>query len=219
MLNLAWEPKLFAIKYFRARRRTLAGLRDGVFRLLAPSLLAIVLASPIVLRVFAPPSYRTNTLSGVVSVVACSAIPYAWYASNIRRMLTFRDTRSIYWVAPLSAVVNILLNIVLVPVIGIMGSAVATFLAYALLAILAGLQGRRHVILPRIPPNVWVPLALVVVATLLLPLTPLTGPILFVRVVLAAMSGIWLAGSLRALVRQPVTEVHHQESVPGVTSV
>jgi O-antigen/teichoic acid export membrane protein len=203
ILNGAWEPRLFETREFVARRLMLSGLRDGVFRLLAPAILGVILAAPIVLHVLAPPSYNTNALGDVVLVVTFSAVPYAWYASNMRLMLTFRNTRSIYWVAPLCAAANVALNIVLVPAIGIVGSALATLLAYSLLAALVGLQGRRHIKLPPITQDVWLPMIVVLCGCGVLSFVPYYEWIELVRLFLALAAGLWAIRELRALMRQP----------------
>ena len=203
MLNGAWEPRLFETREFLARRVVLSGLRDGVFRLLSPAILGVILAAPIVLHVLAPPSYNTNALGDVVLVVTFSAVPYAWYASNMRLMLTFRNTRSIYWVAPVCAIANVALNVVLVPTIGIVGSALATLLAYSLLAALVGLQGKRHIKLPPIAREVWLPLVLVLCCCGVLSFVPYYEWVELARLFLAVGAGLWAVRELRTLMKRP----------------
>ena len=110
-------------------------------------MIALSLAAPLVLRIMAPASFDTASLAAVVSIVLLSSIPFAWYASNLRRMLAFRSTRSLVYIAPICALINVLLNLLLVPHLGIEGSAIATVLAFAVLAILVGIIGRQFVTL------------------------------------------------------------------------
>jgi O-antigen/teichoic acid export membrane protein len=201
MLNFAWEPRLFATKDPSGRRLILMGLRDGVFRLLAPSILAVLLATPAILRILAPHSYNTKSLFNVALIVTFSAIPFAWYASNIRRILMFRNTKSIIWVAPVCSLVNIGLNILFVPHIGIFGSALATLVAYSLLAVIVGILGRRYVVLPSIPTSIYVIMLAVIglsISMLALPDNELTQVI---RTLVALVCGWWAIVELRLLIR------------------
>jgi O-antigen/teichoic acid export membrane protein len=57
--------------------------------------------------------------------------------------MIMKRTHQLAWIAVPAGGVNILLNFILIPRIGIMGAAIATFAGYAVLAIFAYMLGRR----------------------------------------------------------------------------
>jgi O-antigen/teichoic acid export membrane protein len=143
LLSQTWLPRLFAIKDIALRKIVLAESRDALYRLVVPLILGVSLAAPVVLRILAPPSYRTNQLLLVVSLVAISAIPFCAYMADMRLMVAFGRTRALLWATPVAAAANIGLNIALVPVWGINASALSTVLGYGILAVASGYSARR----------------------------------------------------------------------------
>ena len=107
VLNLAWEPRIFAIKSTERLVRVLASSRNHLYRLQVPLLLTTVLSAPLVLRILAPPSFGPDSLLPVVAIVAFAAIPFAAYLANLRVLLSLRKTTPMVWVSPVAAVVNV----------------------------------------------------------------------------------------------------------------
>lgn len=130
-LTTVWLPRFFAVEDDGERRAVLAASRAALQRLLAPVLVGMSVASPIVLRVWAPPEYRPDDLMLVTAVVVVSAVPYAAVQSATRDLLSRSATRAVAWSTGGAAAVNIGLNLLLIPELGITGAALATLLAYA----------------------------------------------------------------------------------------
>lgn len=132
----AWTPRFAAVGTDEARWKLSTQSRDELYRLLVPMILGITLAAPIALRVVAPPTFRPQTLLVVVFLVAMAAFPVAASGATGRVMVISRRGKALAIIAGIAAAVNVGLNILLVPWIGIAGSAMATFLAFGLLAVL-----------------------------------------------------------------------------------
>ena len=134
-LNLAWLPRIFAIKDPHARAAVLAHSRDGFCRLLVPVTLGIALGGPIALRIWAPASFRTESLVPVIILVVTSTIPVCTSFIHSRLMLAEGRAGTVAIVTVVAALTNLGLNLVLVPHIGINGSALATLITYTALAV------------------------------------------------------------------------------------
>jgi len=157
-LNLAWLPRIFAIKDPHARAAVLAHSRDGLYRLLVPVTLGIALGGPIALRIWAPPSFRTEALIPVVLLVVTSTIPVCTSFVHSRLMLAEGRSGIVAIVTVVAALSNIGLNLVLVPHLGINGSALATLITYTALAFGMACFSRVLLRLPRPPILLWMQL-------------------------------------------------------------
>ena len=146
--SAAWTPRFAALRTAEERWALAASSRDELYRLLLPITVGITLAAPAVLRVVAPASFHPDSLTLVVFLVALSAFAVAASGATGRLLVVSRRGKTIGLLSGLAAVVNVVLNLLLVPPMGITGSALATLLAYVMLA---ALQLR---VLPREP--VWV---------------------------------------------------------------
>lgn len=137
--NQAWAPHFARLRRESTRFALAMHSRDMLYRLLIPIVLAVTLASPLALRILAPASFRPNDLTLVVFVVALSAFPVAQTGATDRLLVLRRRGKTIGALAGVAAVVNIGINLVLVPTMGILGAALATFISCI---VLAGLQLR-----------------------------------------------------------------------------
>lgn len=133
MLNQSWEPRLLATKSRLARNRLLRSSSTQLSRLLAPLLLATCLFAPITLRILAPASFGTSSLVIVTAVVAIAVVPYAAYLAQLRVVLTGDRTRSMIIVAPIAAIFNIVVNLIVIPHFQLLGAAWVTFASYVVL--------------------------------------------------------------------------------------
>jgi O-antigen/teichoic acid export membrane protein len=68
----------------------------------------------------------------VVSVVALGTILFNCNYINGNILLLFKKTKTIALIYGVSALINIVLNIILVPLIGILGAATATLITFAI---------------------------------------------------------------------------------------
>ncbi|MBN9099312.1 MULTISPECIES: oligosaccharide flippase family protein [unclassified Pseudonocardia] len=141
----AWTPRISAISDVRERCGVIAQSRDELYKLLVPVILGITLASPVLLRIVAPASFDPETLLVVVYLVALAAFPVAASNGTGRLLVTQRRGKPLALCAFAAAAVNIALNVVLLPVMGIAGAALATAIAFGLEALLL----RR--VVPRLP--------------------------------------------------------------------
>ena len=192
---------MFASTRSELRRAVLSSSRDQLWRLATPALMGTALIAPIALRILAPASFGPNQLLVVSALVTASAIPYLIYLTNLRTLLAFRRTGNMLWATPVCAVVNILLNLWLVPIMGIDGSALATLLSFALLGAVTSIVSIRVCQLDRTPWRIWIgPLAATVVifACIKVPTTPIA---LVGRMVGVVLCAAWIAVVLKKLAR------------------
>jgi O-antigen/teichoic acid export membrane protein len=202
----AWTPIVYGTS---AKRRwgvhsdTLAAVQ--VLAALVASILA--LAGPPLLQLATPPSYHASSLPGVVATVAISAFPWIVYGGATQILLWHKRTRPLAWITPLAAVVNVVLVALLLPPLGLEGAALATLLAYSLLAALS-----RHAVgdlapmrnFPRRTVVAWTStLGLAAVGGL----SPVTGIWLGIRGFLALGVGVAFLLSVRWLIaKRPLDE-------------
>ena len=82
--------------------------------------------------VTASPSYRPDELLLVTAVVVVSAVPYTAGLSATRVLLASARTRTVAAAAVAASVLNVVLNLWWIPAWGILGAALATYVAYTL---------------------------------------------------------------------------------------
>ena len=142
ILHSAWMPRFFAITGDAERRTVLAESRDALYRLLIPVLIGFAVGAPLVLRIWAPASYRPESLLLPLCVVLITAIPSAGQLAATRALTADGRTVVIAVVTMLAAALNVALNLVLVPWLKLTGSALATLAAYAFLHVVLSMAGR-----------------------------------------------------------------------------
>ncbi len=172
-LNLAWLPRIFAIADRPTRAAVLAESRDGLYRLLVPVIVGIALGGPLVLHIWAPDSFRTESLIPVVVFVVASTVPVCTSFVHSRLILAEGRSALVAVVTVAAALLNIGLNLALVPHLGINGSALATLITYSLLAAGMATVSRPLLALPRPARGLWPLLVLaigVVLASRYLPI-------------------------------------------------
>jgi O-antigen/teichoic acid export membrane protein len=145
MLNAAWIPMCFAVPDDAERWELMAQLRDGSMRVVLPFIAAVCFGAPIALLLWAPSTYHPTHLVSITILVVVSTIPYAMFMSSSRVLLWFKLTGRVFRYSAIAAILNVILNLVLVPSYGILGSAIATFLCYGALGISTYLSATRLV--------------------------------------------------------------------------
>ena len=198
-LNLAWLPRIFAIHDRRTRADVLAASRDGLYRLLVPVTIGIALAGPILLRIWAPRSFRTEQLLPVIVLVVASTIPVCTAFVHSRVLLSEGRSAVVAVVTIVAAGVNVAMNLALVPHLGINGSALSTTVSYAILA--TGMAALSRLLLPLARPSVrlWVALLLAEAVVLASSRIPVHGPWLVVRGAGIAVAVVVAFATLRDL--------------------
>ena len=126
--SLAWPTAMYSI----AKRSDAPRVFQQVFRWFTAVLLfaafGLSLGSTLLLNLLFPPSYRSA--APVIPIIAASIALYGVYTvvmvgANVRRMTWMTSVFT-----AIAAVVNVALNLVLIPKFGAMGAAASTFSAY-----------------------------------------------------------------------------------------
>jgi O-antigen/teichoic acid export membrane protein len=134
LVNQAWLPRIYAVADRQARSRLLASSRDLLNLLLIPVVCGLAAGAPLVLEVWVPASFQPAKLTLIVAIIAICTFPFAQFVANLRALMSEGKTGRAAVATLIAAVVNIGLNIAMVPFLGITGSAIATVLSYALCA-------------------------------------------------------------------------------------
>ncbi|HEU5382734.1 MAG TPA: lipopolysaccharide biosynthesis protein [Ktedonobacteraceae bacterium] len=133
--TLAWGALLFPV----AKRKDAPLTFQLIFRWFSTVLLfsafALSFAATIVLDWFFPPSYHST--SRVIPFIAEALVFYGFYfvfmvGANIQRKMWLTAV-----FMSIAAVINVILNLILLPYYGALGAAAATLIAYAVLAMVA----------------------------------------------------------------------------------
>ncbi len=142
VLNTAWMPRVFALGDIRVRASVLAKSRDLLYALLIPVVVGLCAASPIILSIWVPAGYHPDGLLVIVAIVAITAFPFAGMMAAMRVLLFSGNTAAVGVSTALAALVNIGLNVLLVPKLGIAGASLATLCANGVLfGLLAAVRG------------------------------------------------------------------------------
>lgn len=197
----AWMPRIYAVTDRVARARLLASSRDVLNLLLVPVVCGLAAGAPVVLRIWAPPSFDPGGLTPIVAIVAIGTFPYGQSLSNVRALMSEGGTVRAAVTTLAATAVNIALNIVMVPYLGITGSAIATVLSYALLARLTRPPAESGLQVPGVPPLLGAIIGGGVAVTLSMAALPTSPEWLAVR--LAVCAGAVLAFAL--LMRRAVS--------------
>jgi O-antigen/teichoic acid export membrane protein len=134
LVTQVWMPRIYAVDDPGERSRLLASSRDMMNLLLIPVVCGLAAGAPVVLAVWVPRSFHPAELTPIVAIVAICTFPFAQFTANLRALMSEGGTGRAAVATLIAAAVNIGLNIVMVPFLGITGSAIATVLSYALCA-------------------------------------------------------------------------------------
>ncbi len=129
LLDFVWLPRLFGIDDPDTQRKVLTTSRDGLYVLAGAFAVAIAAASPVLLRAWAPASYHPSSLLLVTALVAANSVPAAGGMVYGQALILAGRTKAIATIAGSLAVVSLGLNLLLVPSLGISGSAGITVVA------------------------------------------------------------------------------------------
>lgn len=198
-LDFVWLPRLFAIKDEAARRRVLGASRNGLYVLGAGFAIAIAYASPVILLIWCPPSYPRASLIPVIAIIAASALPFADGVVYTQALILTGRTRAVAIATVVAAVLNLLLNLLLVPTLGIVGSAAISFCCYVIYAsMLRRLAGASGPTTSGLALGIAVAGSVVCVSSAVV---PAGGVVLGARMVVAVIAGLVFVGELVTLVK------------------
>jgi O-antigen/teichoic acid export membrane protein len=199
-VNQAWMPRIYAVADRVARSRLLASSRDRLNLLLIPVVCGLAAGAPVVLRLWAPKSFHPAELTPIVAIIAICAFPYGQFLSNLRALMSEGRTGRVAVTTLVAAAVNIGLNLVMVPFLGITGSAIATALCFALLAWLTRQPARSGLQVPGASFLLRILIGGAVAVTLAIGAMPTSSVWLAVRLVLGAGAVLAFALLLRRAV-------------------
>ncbi len=199
-LNQAWLPLLLGAR--EENRWEILRATSAVVHLVAGiTATTLALAAPLALAIAAPPSYGRHGLVAVAAIVAFSALPYATCSSYFHAVFVSGRTRVMAIAAPVAAVVNIGLNLVLLRAIGLIGASVATVAGYAVLPAVVAVMAYRIAPMAAVTRDAlrtWLLVAPFVAAGAVIPVSVLGAAARITAIVLAAGAA---AVALRAAVR------------------
>jgi len=139
--SLAWPSTMYAI----AKKDNAADIFRLVFRWFSIVLLfaafGLAFISTIVLDVFFPPSY--HSAAPIIPIITMSIMFYGAYVFMTVGVSIRRKTWFAVAFTTTSALVNVGLNLVLIPLYGSMGAALSTLLAYVVLVLFAYIVNQR----------------------------------------------------------------------------
>lgn len=141
-VNYAWAP----IVYGAApddRWRILSETTAVVQRLAALIVGLGAMLGPYVLSLAAPASFDPSALRVTTAWIAAAAVPFALYLSGVHVLFQERRTMSLARATCTATALNVALNLVLIPRLGLSGAAAATFVAYLAWGVMVRRAARR----------------------------------------------------------------------------
>lgn len=186
-----WAARFAEVRDDLLRRRLLGRSRDHLYELMAPTMLGVNLLAPVLLRIFAPPSFAPADLTGVVFLVSIGGFPVIATLSSSRALIIQRRTVPVALAAGLAAAVNVGLNVLLVPSEGLGGAAVATVLAFVVQAVVQRVAFRPFRGWPRPAPMAVLAVLLAVALSGAFVLVDQSPFWIAVRCGLAILAGAW----------------------------
>jgi O-antigen/teichoic acid export membrane protein len=139
--TLAWPSAMYSI----AKRKNAAHTFQLVFRwygiVLLVATFGLSLVSTLVLNLFFPSGY--HSAAPIIPIIALSTMFYGIYNMFTTGISIRRKTWFAFLFTTISALTNVGLNLILIPLYGPMGAALSTLLAYMLLAVVAYIVNQR----------------------------------------------------------------------------
>ncbi len=139
--TLAWPSAMFSI----AKKDDAANIFRLVFRwysfILLFATFALSLVGMIVLNLFFPPSYQSAAF--IIPIIALSTMFFGVYNIFTTGISVKRKTWFAVVFTTVAALVNVGLNLILIPQYGAIGAALSTLFAYAILALIAYIVNQR----------------------------------------------------------------------------
>ncbi len=200
LLDTVWLPRFFSLANDNMLSKLLADSRDALYGLLIPAVMALSFSAPLVLSLWLRPDFHPAGLVFVVVTISVGAFPMAGFFTANRVLLISGNTGPVGLCVVTSAIVNIALNIVLVPVAGVEGSAFSTLLAYIVLHVLVVHFARRIRHLRRPPLRRMVSCAAAVVVAASATAIPSTGLFAVARLAATLVSLVVFGAVLQRLI-------------------
>ncbi len=189
-ISQSWMPRAMSIQNSAELRHVVSEARDRLTLLALPVVFALCALSPILLEIWAPPSYTPEHLQVIVALTAFTVFPAIGDVAMWQMFAGGGKSKALPVVALGTASLNIVLNFALVPVIGLAGSVTATIAATSVEYVWL----RRRLATERKPSRPPLQLVVRTIATCALGiglcLLPTSLPFMLLRLVVAAVSGV-----------------------------
>jgi O-antigen/teichoic acid export membrane protein len=142
----AWIPFAFSIAPKAEASKIYQNVLTYITALCSFLILGVIAFRSELVSIIAPASY-----AGALNIVSWVAVSHlflgVYHVFSIGPMV-MNKTRNLAWVGLSAAGINLLLNFLLIPSIGILGAAIATFVSYFALVVLTYLVGRHILPIP-----------------------------------------------------------------------
>jgi O-antigen/teichoic acid export membrane protein len=140
--QLAWPAFAYSIRDDRAARRTYSYVLTYLLLVTCWMSLALAVLAPWIVHLLAPRGTFARS-ANAVPLLCFATAAYSGYTVLAIGIGRARQTQFNWIVSGAAALVNIALNIALIPPYGMMGAAIATFVAYLVLFVGMWLNSRR----------------------------------------------------------------------------
>jgi len=131
--NSAWAPALFASSDQEEDTRAGEWTANGLIVLVSGVVLVGSWVSPLVIRLIYPAATQVSIV--LLVVIAISSVSRVPYVLGVAMLMQRHRVGALTLATTSSAILNIGLNVVLIPVIGLVGAAIATAISYSLQAL------------------------------------------------------------------------------------
>ena len=176
-----WMPRVFALRDQETIPKVLSESRDTLYALLMPATIGLCLASPLLLRLWAPASFAPDRLQPYVAIICVSTFPYAGASTNNRSLIRCSRSQTAARITITAAIASIALSLLLVPLLGIAGAALSTFVAYVVMYVRSDRASQVLLPIPRTSARLRIGIALAIATCFASLLIPLTLPFLILR--------------------------------------
>src|SRR5699024_1738221 len=127
--NLAFAPRFYKIMKQQKMKQTLF---TNIFNFAVSSMVLVsflvIIMLPFFIRHFGVESYQSNYI--FIWLLIGGTLWHLGYIMSVSSLIYFKKMNKVAIITVITALVNILLNLVLIPIMGILGASLATYIAY-----------------------------------------------------------------------------------------
>ena len=130
-INFAWLPQVLSAPTAEQRTAIIRQVGEILQGLAMVAVAGVALLGPIILPLVLSAQYHPLALARVADVVALGALAYVPYMAGGQVLFATTKTRPMSWITPTAVVVELAAGVALVPLLGLVGAAIASTVAYA----------------------------------------------------------------------------------------
>lgn len=129
--NLAYAPRFYKMmKKEEMDQRFYSRLFNSVVLILIFLILLALILVPLFVKYFGQNSYNANYL--FVGFLFGGTLWHLGYIMSVSSIIYYKKMSRVAFITVTTAIINVLFNIILIPILGILGASIATYLAYFL---------------------------------------------------------------------------------------